>query len=84
MLAYLRTILHKRFFETEQLNTLPLSEVTNLDFEVHIMEFYLEMLYFIESKFITTLAEDESLLEQGADKPKMSFEMRMAILFRRE
>ena len=84
MLAYLRTILHESFFKTKERNTLPLSEVSNLAFEIVVIGYYIDILKFIKDKFETTLAEDESLLEEGPKSSKMSFEMRMAILYRTE
>ena len=44
LLAYLRIILFKSFFKTESSSTLPLSEVTHIEFEIEVISFYLTML----------------------------------------
>ena len=51
MLAYLRTILYESFFETSEPNSLPISEISNMSYELHVLEFYLSILKYLETKF---------------------------------
>jgi hypothetical protein len=80
LLAYLRTILFESHFGSEIENTLPLSEVSNIGFEIYVLEYYITILDFLKKKFKSTLSEDETLLKDLFEP----FEMRMSVMFRTE
>lgn len=98
MVSFLRSVCKKSFFE--QSSTLDdggasitkrilLTRPTNLFYERYVFSFYLQVLRYIADKLEqkATLEEDLELLsrgEPGNPLPAISFELRMAVVYRSE
>jgi len=63
-----------------------LTRPVNIEFEKHVFSFYQKLVKLLLSmnEEQTTLAEDLDLLLVAPDRPKISFELKMAVLYRSE
>lgn len=93
VLSYFRSVCKQSFFKTciPEARGVLLSRPVNLGFERHCLEFYLQLLEFLQNNLekMSTLKNDENLLE-GKPSPSecttkpLSWPYRMALVYRLE
>jgi len=93
MVSYLRSVCKTSFFDSRKLKIqrnaskkVLLTKPVNLFYEQYVFMYYKQVLKFIQANIekTSTLEKDLELLDEGPHAPKISFELKMVLVYRSE